>query len=81
MEDNVLPCGLGLADDCFLFCQQSYINELQKKKRPAARRIIRDWPHTAPLCHVVDAFIQSAILCHDCIFFPDGRNGKIIGQC
>lgn len=34
-----------------------------------AARLIRDWPHTAPLCHVVDTFIQSALLCYDYIFF------------
>lgn len=31
-------------------------NEQTKKYRPAGR-LIRDLPHTAPLCHVVDAFI------------------------
>ncbi len=76
---KMLPRYVALLID-FLFCQQSYINELQKKMRPAAR-LIRDRPHTAPLCHVVDAFIQSVFLCHDCIFFPYERNGNIIGQC
>lgn len=31
-------------------------NDQTKKYRPAGR-LIRDWPRTAPLCHVVDAFI------------------------
>lgn len=31
-------------------------NEQSKKYRPAGR-LIRDWPRTAPLCHVADAFI------------------------
>lgn len=60
---------LGSADGLFILCQQSRFNKLQQKIRPAAR-LIGDWPHTAPLCHVVDAFIQSTLLCHDCIFFP-----------
>lgn len=68
---------LGSADG---LCQQARFNKPQRKIRPAAR-LIRDWPHTAPLCHVVDAFIQSTLLCHDCICFPYGKNRKPIGRC
>lgn len=36
----------------------------------------QDWPHTAPLCHVVNAFIQSTLLCHDCVFLPLWKEKK-----
>lgn len=71
---------LGSADGLFnslqhILCQQSRFNKLQPEIRPAVR-LIRDRPHTAPLCHVVDAFIQSTLLCHDCLFFPSREERK-----